>query len=198
MTAIATSSAVTPEDLLHLPDLGRYEALIDGVLQERNVSYLSSNAAYEFNGRIRNHLVETSIGYGFQADCGLEIFPWMPGKVRFADGGFISRERSPRPGRGHLRVAPDLVVEVVSYGDNEQEAEKKRTDYLRAGVRMIWIAYPLTRHVTVWRADGSAVSLGPDAVLSGGDVLPGFACRVGDLFLEVDQEDDAEDGSESE
>ena len=191
--SLATTSAparrITPDDLLQMDELGRYEALIDGVLMERNVSYLSSYTGYEFNGRIRNHVHEHRLGYGFQSDCGLLIFPWAPGLVRFADGGFISHSRGARPDRGHLSVAPDLVVEVVSRGDRAEELEMKCSDYLRAGVREVWVAYPRTRHVVVWRTDGSAISLSSDAMLEGGSALPGFSCRVGDLFLEPDAEE---------
>ncbi len=187
MTAVATSTGVlTPDDLLGLPDLGRYEALIDGALKQRNASVVSSYTAFEINGALGNELQRTGIGWGFQADCGLQIFPWKPDKLRFADGGFYRKERGPRPGHGHLKVAPDLVVEVVSPGDDAEEMDAKVDDYLRAGVLMVWVAFPLTRHIIVFQPNGVTARLGPEDALTGGEVLPGFSVTVGDLFLPLE------------
>jgi hypothetical protein len=49
-------------------------------------------------------------------------------------------------------------------------------------VRLIWILIPPTRTVLVRRLDGTATELGEGGELSGEDVLPGFTCRVADLF----------------
>jgi Uma2 family endonuclease len=49
-------------------------------------------------------------------------------------------------------------------------------------VRLVWIIDPETRTVQVWRADRSGSWLEADDELSGEDVIPGFRCRVGDLF----------------
>jgi Uma2 family endonuclease len=187
MSAIASpKELLTPKDLLGLPDLGRYEVLIDGKLKERNASVISSNTAFEINGAVGSYLQATGLGWGFQSDCGLQIFPWAPGKVRFADGGFYRKDRGPRPGHGHLTFAPDLVLEVVSPGDGAEEVEAKVAEYLRAGVSMVWVAYPLTRHILVFTANKEAQRLGPEDELAGGDVLPGFAVAVKDLFLPVE------------
>ena len=184
MTAIATpTELMTPEELLGMPDLGRYDALIDGELKERCVSVESSHTSFELNGELRTHLKATGLGWGFQSDCGLQIFAESPTKVRFADGGFYRKERGPRPGHGHLRFAPDLVIEVVSPGDDAEEVDAKVEDYLGAGVAMVWVAYPLTRHILVFTANKEAQRLGPDDELTGGDVLPGFSVAVKDVFL---------------
>jgi hypothetical protein len=44
---------------------------------------------------------------------------------------------------------------------------------------MLW---PRRRSVSVYRPDADTRELGSDAQLDGGDVLPGFGVRVGDLF----------------
>jgi hypothetical protein len=41
---------------------------------------------------------------------------------------------------------------------------------------------PESRSAHVHRLDGTALDLDEDGVLDGEDVLPGFRCRVGDLF----------------
>jgi hypothetical protein len=47
------------------------------------------------------------------------------------------------------------------------------------------VVYPGTRRVVVYRKAGGVSRLGPADELRGEDVLPGFACRVADLFAGV-------------
>ena len=179
---IATKLNYTPEDLLSMPDRGRYE-LIDGQLLERNVSSESSMVALILNARLIAFVLANKLGWMVQADGGLQIFPDTPGKVRFGDGAFISKRRMPeRPGAGHLRAAPELVVEVVSPNDTAEEVDEKNEEYLRAGVLRVWVVYPATRSVTVIRPGGNETRLTSADMLSGEDVLPGFEVPVADLF----------------
>jgi Uma2 family endonuclease len=73
-------------------------------------------------------------------------------------------------------------VEVVSPYDSAPEVEEKVHDWLNAGVRLVWVVHPSTRSVTVYRSRDDIRIVAEDEELNGGDVLPGFACRVGDLF----------------
>lgn len=51
-------------------------------------------------------------------------------------------------------------------------------DWLQAGARLVWVIDPERRVARVYRADGSALDLSEEGVLSGEDVLPGFVCRL--------------------
>src|SRR6185437_9233543 len=105
------------------------------------------------------------------------------GKVRVPDVSFTRWVRLPegQVEEGHGRVAPDLVVEVISPNDLAVEARAKVRDFLNAGVPLIWVANPETRDVVVYRSDKTAAILQGGDVLDGGDVLPGFRCTVADL-----------------
>lgn len=178
----ATKLNYTPEDLLSSPDGGRYE-LIGGQLLERNVSSESSMIALIINARLLAYVLANKLGWMLQSDGGLQVFRDTPLKVRFADGVFISKNRMPdRPGDGHLRIAPDLVVEVVSPNDVAADVETKVDEYLHAGVRLIWVVYPETRAVNVFRPGGSDSRITADGILSGEDVVPGFSMPVADIF----------------
>ena len=172
----------TPEDLLSMPDRGRYD-LIDGQLVERNMSFESSMVAVIINGRLSQHVLAHRLGWFSGPDGGLQVFPDSPHKVRFADGALISRERSPgRPTQGHLRIAPELVIEVVSPNDVAADVNGKVREYLAAGVLLSWVVYPESRSIDIYRASASNSQLSEAGVLSGEDVVPGFTLPVREIF----------------
>jgi Uma2 family endonuclease len=108
-------------------------------------------------------------------------------KTRFPDASFIARGRLPddRTPEGKVKLNPDLVLEVVSPSDTAYEVEQKRVAYLKAGVRLLWIVYPPTRTVFVFRVSGSVAVLGEADTLNGEDVLPDFACPIAHFFEDL-------------
>jgi Uma2 family endonuclease len=184
-TAIEVRRRLTPEDLLAMPDHDRYE-LVDGELKERDMGAESNFVANNINGEVRAYGHGRKLGLAFGEGCGIRIFP-EPNPLRVADGAFVARGRlagDRPPAEGYLMLAPDLVVEVVSPNDMAAEIERKVADYLVAGVRLVWVAYPATRHIHVFRPDGSLTLLDAESVLDGGDVLSGFQVPVAGLFPE--------------
>ena len=152
--------------------------------------------------------VATQPSVRHQAVCDEVIFAlrsWDPhhrrGRAFFAPGvifaeddtaapdvAWVRRERFPgmADDRGHLRVAPDLVVEVLSPGRENvrRDRETKLDQYSRFGVEEYWIVDWRAETVDVHRHDGTALRL--VAALRAEDrltspLLPGFGARVGDL-----------------
>jgi Uma2 family endonuclease len=76
-------------------------------------------------------------------------------------------------------------VEVISPGDLAHEVAEKIEDYRQAGVALIWVIEPELRIVDVYRMNGVNSRLREADELSGEDVLPGFICRVAELFPEL-------------
>lgn len=177
------SQRYTPEDLLAMPDGHRFD-LVDGHLVERNMGAESSWIAQQINRYLGNYAETSQQGLVLGPDCGYQIFSDDPNRVRFPDGSFIRSGRLPDDAlpRGHIRIVPELVLEVVSPNDLAWEVDLKVTGYLQAGVPLVWVFYPDTRTVSVYRADGQAARLGVGETLSDAEVLPGFACPVADVF----------------
>ena len=74
---------------------------------------------------------------------GFRIFP--DGDVAYApDASFVSAERLATvvDYRKMGRLAPDLVVEVVSPSDRMAVVLDKVSDYLLAGVQLVWVVEP--------------------------------------------------------
>ena len=104
--------------------------------------------------------------------------------LRGPDVAFISRERIPAEGLPDdwWEGAPDLAVEIVSRTQNAHELARKALDYLQAGTKMVWVVDPESKTVAVYTPPNQIRILCEDEVLDGGDVLPGFQIKVGDLF----------------
>ena len=80
-----------------------------------------------------------------------------------------------------LEAAPDLAVEVVSPSIEAADIHRKICQLLAAGTALVWIVYPETRTVEVHTKTG-ATTFADDDIISGGDVLPGFAVAVREIF----------------
>lgn len=181
--SVANQTKYTPQDLLAMPDGSHYE-LVNGELKEQIVSLLSSWVGGEIHGRIRDFSRVLDTGLVWPADGGCQCFAETPLTVRKPDVMFVRKERLPADWlqEGFLRIAPDLVVEVLSPNDLAYEVETKVSEYLAAGIRLVWIIDPERRTVRVHRANGSIGWLTDRDTLSGEDVLPGFSCAVRELF----------------
>jgi len=79
-------------------------------------------------------------------------------------------------------VPPRLAVEVLSPNDRADRTLRKLMDYLRNGVALVWLVDPEARTVTVYRPGAPPYELKEHEELTGHDVLPGFSCKVADLF----------------
>ena len=107
-----------------------------------------------------------------------------PDVVRGPDVYFVRAERVPADGvpEAFWHLAPDLAIEVVSPSETAQEVRDKGQDFLAAGTPLVWVAYPKSREVVAHTPDNLARTYRADATLTAPDVLPGFSCRVADLF----------------
>ncbi len=164
--------------------------LVDGRIVEVPMGSMSSWLGGELLFLVRSFLATTPLGWVFPQETGMAIWPDRPCHVRKADLAFVRRGRLPggQPEHGWLTVRPDLVIEVVSPGDEAEDLEVKLDEYRQAGIPLIWVVYPSTRRAHVLGAGRPRVELNADGVLDGEDVLPGFACSLGDLFAAAEPE----------
>jgi Uma2 family endonuclease len=126
---------------------------------------------------------ERQLGTVYGADGGF-ILRDEPLLLRVPDVAFVRTERLPAnyDDGGFLRVAPDLVVEIISPSDRVVEVLAKVVMWLEAGVALLWLVDPVAMTVTVFRPDDPPHTLTRDQTLDGGDVLPGFTLPVRAVF----------------
>ncbi len=181
MTAPTMTLPPALEDPLAFEGAGHYEFL-DGFLLERNVSYISSRIASILTVLLGTFVRDSGLGVICDSELGIRIWPADPLRTRRADISFLRADRAPAEDSGYLYVAPDLVVEVVSPGDSAAAVRDKVTDWLSAGVRMVWVIFPSSREVYVYHSDAHPEVFTAEDTLHGYDVVPGFACPVSALF----------------
>jgi Uma2 family endonuclease len=109
---------------------------------------------------------------------------WVRG-ARTPDLSFIARERVEAHDaqygdvEGPYRLAPDLAVEIVSPGDSYSTVMQKVADYLRYGVRLVWVIDPQTRAVRIHtQEDPDGRTLSDTDTLSGEPVLAGWSMSI--------------------
>jgi len=175
---------MTADELLAMPDDGwRYE-LVKGELRRMpppgdQHGWVGMN----LGGPLHTFVKENKLGVVYLAETGFKLES-DPDTVRAPDVAFVRQERVQETGplQGYRFGAPDLVVEVLSPRDTIREVEEKVWEWLMAGARMVWVVSPKLRTVTVYRSLTDIVTLTEKDTLDGGDVVPGFKIRVGDIF----------------
>jgi Uma2 family endonuclease len=179
---------VTAEELLNMPDDGTRRELVRGELREMTPAgdehgYLALRIA----SRLERHVDANNLGRTYTAETGFKISS-DPDTVRAPDAAFVNRERVEAAGRvkGYRSGAPDLVVEVVSPNDRHSEVLDKALDWLEAGCRMVLVADPEPRRITVYRSRGDIRVLTAEAgdVVDGADVVSGWKLPLAEIFAQ--------------
>ena len=158
--------------------------LVRGRLSETvSAGLMHGEVAVNFIGELGNFVKSRRLGRILGTNVGV-LLERDPDTVREPDVMFISAERMPltvRPS-GYPEVIPDIAVEIRSHNDSLAEVDDKARMWRDYGVPLVWAAYPDTRTIDVHRADGSITTLYEDDILDGGEILPGFAVPVSDIF----------------
>jgi Uma2 family endonuclease len=186
---VANSLRWTTRDLDAMPDDGgwkRYE-IIAGDLYVTRAPHIRHQAA---GGNIHVELAiwsrQTQLGKAFEAP-GVIL---TPHDAVIPDVVWVSNDRLANgiDDAGHLMVAPELMVEVLSPGDlNEQrDKEVKLKLYSLHGVQEYWIVSWQLKTLEIYRRTEAQLQL--VGTLMAGNVLtspllPGFSVPVAELFL---------------
>lgn len=178
----------TEADVLRLEQKeDRLCELVDGVLVEKTMSSYESILAMALGFYLNAFLQENDLGVVTGPDGQLRI---LPSQIRIPDVAFISWDRFPGgklPQDRIFQIVPDLAVEVISEGNSEREMEQKLAEYFKAGVRLVWYIDPRSRSARTYTGVDQESAIDESGILDGGDVLPGFSLRLGDLFERADR-----------
>ena len=176
----------TTADLELLSDNGNIYEIIDGEL------FVTRSPHWRHQDIGVNICAELKV---WSRQTGLGEATFAPGVI-FSDGDnvspdvvWVSQERFSEllDEAGHLTGAPELVVEVLSPGrENERrDKETKLKLYSNRGVREYWVCDRFQETIEIYRRENAVLKL--SATLFNNDVLtspllPGFSCQVARIF----------------
>jgi Uma2 family endonuclease len=181
---MAVQVRMTAEQLAELTD-DRYKKseLVKGELIVMSPTGFEHGIVSARIAQILNDFVRArGLGYICGAETGF-ILQRNPDTVRAPDVAFVCKEKVSSLPTSFAEFAPDLAVEIISPTDRSGEMEQKIADYLAAGTRLVWVVYPATKTVYVYRPGRAVQRLSASETLSGEDVLPGFSITVSEFFV---------------
>lgn len=160
--------------------------LVDGRLVEKGMGWKASAIGAEITSRLDVYCGTRKLGKVFNSECGYRLFAGRTKHIRKPDVSFVAASRAPKSTDpdGWLNLVPDLAVEVISTHDKATKLREKLTEYREAGIPIVWVAWPESKTVDIYRVGASAETVGIDGVLTGEPVLPGFTLSVAELFAE--------------
>lgn len=145
-----------------------------------------SHGAFQLNIGTQLQIQGDFKGYG-KARTEVGLLLWRdPDRVVGADAVFITNKSLPirRTKEGYLETIPELVVEIRSKNDSVAYMRHKASDYLKAGVEMVWVVDPSKRNVAVYSTQSEPEIFDETNTLTLPGIIPGFAMPVADVFRE--------------
>lgn len=178
---MSTTRTITDAELLAQPEDDLRREIVDGEILVMNPAGMPHGwLAVRLSHLLMAWCIPREAGWVFDSSTGFRL---PNGNLRAPDLAFIARERMPDgPPPGFSRIVPDFVVEILSPDDTRKYVERKRRDYLEAGVRLIWEIDPERRRATIHAPGLAAEDVAENGLLGGRDVLPGFGLRLSELL----------------
>jgi Uma2 family endonuclease len=157
MALVRVAQRVTYTDLQSWPDDGRRHELYDGevwvipspLLMHQDAAQTLFVLLRDYAQRHGGKAIIAPIDIVFD-----ELNVLQPDVVFFnADRKHFLKRDLP------IRIAPDLVVEVLSSGTARNDRGRKRQAFARFGVPEYWMADPVGRTIDVWRLTAGTYEL---------------------------------------
>lgn len=161
-------------EIVEIPEIGAYSSAVGNSTRDRLYDYSREKKT----GRV---FMDLSIRVPLEEDESRE---------RRLDVCFVSFERwpaeKPIPYSGNaLAFLPELVVEVASPHDSGDQLFDKADEYLRGGVRVVWLIYPLSKVGMIFEAGKDVRVVRNGGSLDGGTAFPDLTVPLAGLFPPV-------------
>jgi Uma2 family endonuclease len=176
-----TLMSVEDFDRLEEPDELSYELDEGELIVMTKPRPLHNRIVLHLTFELQSYLKTHPIGEVFNPD---NLFVLGPTTKRAPDVSFVRADRAGQlDPNADIPGAPDLAVEVLSPNDTVSAVRRKIRQYFAAGAQCVWVVYPETREVEIWReASRPHIVLQETDLLEAPDLLPGFSLRVGSIF----------------
>jgi Uma2 family endonuclease len=140
---MSATTQLTAEEFLNLPDAPGKQELLDGELISLPLAkHRHSEIARSFDVLLRSAVDRSRI--------------WLVAAYQLKRGWLIPEVSVIWPGHvasDWFQGAPMIAIEIVSRGNSAEEIDRKVGAYLEEGGAEVWVVYPATRSMTVFRKD---------------------------------------------
>ncbi len=176
---------VSEQEFLRLADDGRKYELVEGEVKE--VPAGVRHDAIVMRVGVALYPYVQNLGVLCASSAGYRM---VSGNIRSPDVSFIRRERLPegKPSVGFGDTAPDLAIEVLSPSEDQSELLRKVAEYFESGAQQVWVLDPEAVRALVYHSPLTVQVLDAEDTLEGGELLPGFRCKVRELLEEPTEE----------
>jgi Uma2 family endonuclease len=186
---VANSIYWTTADLQAMPDDGgwnRHEIIAGELFVTRAPHIRHQSAGGNIHFELESWSRQTLLGKAFQTPGVI----FTPTDAVIPDVVWVSQARLDKgiDEAGHFIIAPELMVEVLSPGEQNEQRDKsvKRKLYSRYGVQEYWIVNWQFQTLEIYRRSDAQLQL--VATLLSGDILtspllPGFNVEIDRIFI---------------
>ena len=165
-----------------LPRDGRKRELLDGDFLVSPVTVTHSLVCVRLVVALEEFVRRRKLGEVFDSSMGFRLSQDV---LLSPDVSFVSKAKMRKlfvAADKFLAGAPDLVVEVLSPSDRLRLVERKLDRYFEAGTLAAWLVDWKKQQVCIYAPDKVEALTRPQQILTGGEVLPGFKCRLSRIF----------------
>lgn len=155
--------------------------LVDGTLVLKALGWAESRLTVRMICLLWDALVEDDVGELVGTKCHFRLRPGLIRSPSVAlclwdtlDG--VDQEAD------IADCVPDLAVEIVHPTTSPKEMARKRSEYFKADVRLVWEVFPNALTVLAYTAPTRGRTLSIADTLDGGGLLPGFELPLKTLF----------------
>lgn len=170
---------MTATTQLALDDDLDYE-IVDGEKEIKMAGAKHGEICAQITGELFSYLKGNKAGRIYSSNTTFQIGQ----NERMPDVAFVSAARTPPEGSpsGKWELAPDLAVEVISPTDVWEKVNRKVREYFAAGTQQVWLVSQEAEEVMIYDSPTLIKVVTAAEYLTSETLLPGFKCRVADLF----------------
>jgi Uma2 family endonuclease len=172
----------TDEALEALPKDGHKYELLDGELIMSPVHANHGIICLRLGAILFNFVQRHKCGELYDSSTGFRLSDTL---LLCPDVAFVSKATQKKiqiaPDK-FLYGAPDLVIEVLSPSDRLVQVNRKLDHYFEHGTKLAWLVNWRKEQVHIYTTDSIEALTQPNDVLTGGTVLPGFKCKLTQIF----------------
>ena len=177
---VTSTRYVTADELLHMSEDGyRYELVRGELRKSMPPGHRHSQSILRICLSMGSHVITNDLGMVYP-EGGFLI---GPDHVCVPDVAFVNHDRwGAADEHGYFPGPPDLAIEILSPSNRPSAIAEKIDDYLEAGTKVVIIANPRSRSVSIHSHGRAVVILTESDTLEVPEVIPGWSMSVSRIF----------------